>query len=193
MPDVRRVAEHLDSSGADLSEYCGLHVHVDASNLDGRQLTNLLCLAYRYQSVVTNLLHIHPDRMEYCQPLDEYTANYVARRKPETAWQFNQYLRTCCTSRYRTVNFWALSAHDTVEFRWYNATLNPDLIAAYIDLSVGFVARACRQQRASTEPAPFSARTARENTRQLLSGLGFAGPEYRKTRQVLMERLAHAC
>lgn len=195
---LRTVGKALADDGAQVSQFCGVHVHVDASSLDAIALRNLLFIAHRNEPLLTDALAIHQERLRYCRPLEADLIERMEMRNPQTvedvlnAWYGipNDHYHAIDhrATRYHGVNFHAIREHGTVEFRWYNSVLDPDWLTAYVQLSLALVARSCRQKRANARHKPFAG-NPRWSMRVFLINLGLIGDNFQATRRLLMQRL----
>jgi hypothetical protein len=77
---------------------------------------------------------------------------------------------------------------DTISFHWFAATLNPEVIQAYIQLAFAVNKMALAQKHST----PHETETANEKYtfRVWLLRLGFIGEEYKVSRKLLLERLS---
>lgn len=125
----------IDDAGYGVDSSCGLHVHVGAAELvDDESLQEALYLvAYAAEPVMMAMQPSSRRNSNYCQPISDHAVN-----KP-----VKDALVQAKVTRYHTVNFQALRAHGTIEFRGHTGTTEASKIkhwaaicAAIIDLAV---------------------------------------------------------
>lgn len=141
LAEVTRAARALASIGATANRSCGLHVHVDARDLNIETIVNV---ASRYSQFETEIDLFMPRsrreaRSEYCAP--------VASMFHEGAYgtTISSLLRDGVDGllnldRYYKVNLSAFGRHGTIEFRHHSGTTNAKKITNWIQFCLEFVA-----------------------------------------------------
>jgi hypothetical protein len=167
--DVREMARKLRNAGArNMSERCGVHVHVDVADLTYRQLASLGEWWWVAQGVIHAAIPPERTRASFCAPWpDNYLAHIrsCANRSRREDMGANPAAR-----RYENLNYLAMQAHGTVEFRLFNGTVHAGKLAAYITLAVHTVARATREVKGEGDRLPMYPAT-REGMVKLLDDL----------------------
>lgn len=199
LPLLEKIVKALRAVGAKVSAKCGIHIHVDGSMFTGEQLVTLAKLVYQQEPLITMAFGISDNRRaKYCKPTDDAFIAKLKQYKPKTKEELNPlwYGKRDYTpshydsTRYHGVNFHALYDHGTVEFRWFEATLNPEKITAYVQFVLALAKKAmlakaaCGNQRTDVQPE-----NAKYVWRCYLLRLGMIGDEYAAARKVLMALL----
>lgn len=152
LAQLKTVCRVLNENGANVSRYCGLHVHVDAEGLSFQRIRNVVKLLVKYEGCMDQLVahSRRGDQNYYCRSVRSAIANHLYCDPSDLARIFDRINRTTSTSalwalmggnRYRKINLDALSRHRTIEFRQHNGTTNYEKIAAWVGVAVGMVER----------------------------------------------------
>jgi hypothetical protein len=153
---VREIINTIKRDGAQVPRGTGCHVHVDASSprITWKVLTRLLRLVRHYERLIRKMVGVSSYRSNNCERVNLYALRRmegaVADDAEDDFWKAwydgppppRDY--KLHSSRYHGVNLHAAWYHGTVEFRWFNGTLNPDKAEAYVDLC-------CALMRTATE------------------------------------------
>ena len=84
IPTLQNIVRAIRKAGGRVNSSCGIHVHVDASTLDGRQLGNLAKIVYKQESLILHSLNISQGRLEtYTRPTEESFINDVNKYRPK--------------------------------------------------------------------------------------------------------------
>lgn len=130
MATLRSICRAIQKLGCRVSKACGLHVHVDATDLTAEQVLHVWT---RYQAFEEKIDAMVPSNRRansgaYCMSL----------RNRAVHGQTKEALARCA-DRYFKVNLQSLSRHGTIEFRQHSGTINADTIANWASFCVGFV------------------------------------------------------
>jgi hypothetical protein len=191
MPALQAIVRALREGGAKVNNCCGLHVHVEATDLSGPQLRALQLLWSRWEEHFMLAADVHPERLRYCGRSSRRFVQAVKSARPDAmtpeavraAWYDRaeaprrEQLQRYDGSRYVALNFHSLTWHGTVELRLWNATLHAGAVRAAVAASVGLVACALTVKRAHGNPVPVNDQSAGNFRQFLLRGLGLTGPE----------------
>lgn len=119
--DVKTAMQAIRSIGGRVTRACGMHVHLDMSDLDGEQIARVLETYVAFQSEVDQFLA--PSRRssadnQWCRP-------WYGSALAAAAAQF-RYDRSAPqhADRYRTLNVAAFPKYGTLEFRQHQGSLN---------------------------------------------------------------------
>lgn len=152
---VRAVAAALEDTGYRVNRSCGLHVHLDASDLSRRECA---AIAWRYNLLQDSLKSFLPrSRWDGSNIYAQFASSsaltkiWAAAQDPNTAAYWTH------TERYVAVNL--EHAHKSrserrIEFRQAAGTVNPDKIIGWYKFLCEFIAETVRLIRA---PAPQAA------------------------------------
>lgn len=195
IPKIQQIVRDFRHKGGFISEKCGIHVHVDASNHDVRSLRNIMNIMVAKEDLFYKALDIKESREFYCKKADMNVLEKINRSKPRTKEQLSRlwyggnsrrhdhYDRT----RYHALNLHSVFQKGTVEFRMFNSTLHAGKVKTYIQFSLAISAQAINQKKAS------AIRTQSTNEkytfRTWLLRLGMKGKEFETARRFLLENL----
>lgn len=179
------VLSSLRHRGAEISDVCGLHIHVGEEGHTARSLRNLLNLFMQKEKVMQEAFQIDPYRLnEYCQTVSEELIPIMNRRKKQTLEKLEEQWQQFDSSRYRMLNLDSFFDHKGIEFRLFNATLDPDIVKAYVIFCLAVSQKAKTMQRAV--PIKSNMENNRYEWRNFLNRLGLAGDEFKEVRRQLM-------
>ncbi len=201
IPTLQNIVRAIRKAGGRVNSSCGIHVHVDASTLDGRQLGNLAKIVYKQEPLILHSLNISQGRLEtYTRPTEESFINDVNKYRPKNLYQlsclwYNQSntdgarFRHYHKSRYHGVNFHSLFYRGTIEFRWFEATLHAGKVKSYIQYCLLLANRARRVKFAVSKKRCLSMESAKYDMRVHLLRIGAIGDEYKTMRHFLLENM----
>lgn len=143
---IVQVLDDLAERGAIVNSTTGIHIHVDGTNLDIRDIKKIKQMFVQYEKLFFSALG---DRAN-----GRYTNYYC---KPSAQWDDNR----DSEDKYRSLNFvnWHnYSQKKTIEFRLFTGeghNLNPENVITYIMMCVGLVVRSrnCTRIHRFTRPA----------------------------------------
>lgn len=195
IPTLQEIVRKLRRAGAKVNDFCGMHVHIGAQNLNAKQIRHLVNTFASREEIFAHALKVHENRRDYCRPTDERFLNRLNQKKPATLdelkivwygdngnhdWHYDE-------SRYKNVNLHALFTKGTIEFRIFNATLHAGEVKAAIQFCaalVAFAKNSCRSiyRKVQTDNEKFAMRT-------FLTRLGLNGDEFKTARLHLTKNL----
>lgn len=119
LEELRILLDALKSAGARVNKSCGLHVHIDASDLDICRAVNIINNYYYLRHLINSSLPASRTNNRYCQ-VKNYT-DLVGRDN----WYLtlDAFVDAVC-DRYVAVNIRAYKRHGTIEFRQHQGSLN---------------------------------------------------------------------
>ena len=141
---------------------------------------------------------MQPARLaRFCRPVDESFIQRIERSRPSTEDALNRawygrlvtYPNRYDGSRYQGVNLNSHYYRGTTEFRFFEGTLDPDKVQAYVQFALALVATARDAKSTSSERRVFNPETAKYDFRCFLLRLGFVGAEFKTARKHLLARL----
>jgi len=140
---VQKAADAINQAGATANKSCGLHVHVDARDLNGRDVANVVV---RYGKFETEIDKVMPRSRRgadapcagecYCYGVESLATHF---RDFPVNGTIPQAVRTFGSSRFRKVNLLAYNAHGSIEFRHHSGTVQSGKILPWIQFCVNFV------------------------------------------------------
>jgi hypothetical protein len=132
----------LRQAGAIVNRTCGLHVHHDASDLDGMRLRGLVRLYQRSERVLDSLHPASRQASYFCQTMQGMDVwEHACDAGLDDAGAYAKLIEDRYT-RYRKLNLAAYRRHGTVEFRQHAGTLNAEKIWAWVVLTQAMVEKA---------------------------------------------------
>lgn len=200
---VERVLQHV-AREAIVNRSCGLHLHVSGDALGTPlALANLARLVGSREEHLMRALNVQERRKrDYAKPMDESFRSALARQTPETmmrlavAWYGSE--RECADyrgnrwhdSRYHALNLNSYFHRETVEFRFFEATLDSNRFWANVQL----VAALARKAAVSDRALPMTQRALtpeceKYDVRRFLVFLGMNGKEFAKARSFFTDHL----
>jgi hypothetical protein len=197
------VMRALHARGARADSSCGIHIHIDADAFSGEALGHLARLVYSREPHLYKALGVSDHRrMQYAKPID---TGFVARLRDAPTPRYkrdigriwydgpvDEHQRTHYhQSRYHGLNYHAVFYHGTVEFRWFNGTLNAHKLLAYLHLCLALGLKALSMTRGiALTQHPLDPRDEKYGMRRFLVWLGLNGDDFAFTRAHLTELLA---
>jgi hypothetical protein len=150
LPLVSAVVSALRDAGASVNESCGLHVHVGIPGCEVEHLNRLVEIVEDWEPAVLD--RVLPSRRRFAGPLDPGFMAGFRKRHPVTPDEFwalwygdvNWLSRR---DRYDAVRYRGLNLHSfhrlgTVEFRYFNGTVDPAQILDQVRSCLGLVEQA---------------------------------------------------
>lgn len=196
LEDLQEVVRKLRHAGAFVNQSCGIHVHVDAAAHTPETLKNLVNLMAQKEDILYKSLQIAPERLRYCQKVNEHLIAVINKKKPKTlealadAWYADSTgSRTAHynESRYRGLNLHATFTKETIEFRLFNSTTHAGEIKAYIQFCLAVSHQALTQKKASCKRSVSD--NEKYTMRCWLLRLGLNGDEFKTCRLHLTKNL----
>lgn len=179
------------------SSQCGIHIHLDGEPHTAKSLKNFINIIASKNDLLYKALQIKPERMHWCQKMDEKLVNKLKTRRPKTEEQIRKIWYEdyggFSTVHYHESRYHFLNLHSyftgnhTVELRGFNSELHAGKVRAYIVLSLALNYQALTQSGASsrkpqTENEKFAMRT-------YLNRIGLIGDEFKACREHLYKHL----
>jgi len=155
-------------------------------------------MVYKNEDMIFDALKVLPERRRrYTRPMDEEFIDKVAKRKPKSFKKLNEFYfgryiphpPHYSQERYKGLNFVNIFRDIcTLEMRYFNASLNPDKIIAYVHLCLALSTKALNARAASHRKIPTD--NPKFNFRVwLVSTLGMKGDTFMTTRYYLTRNL----
>jgi hypothetical protein len=199
MADLQEVVRSVRRIGAQATQTCGCHVHIDGTHFDGRTLANLVKIFYKQQELIIQALGVRPDRLEkYTKRIDGDLIRRIHRKHPKTLndmneiWygQFNPDPQHYDSHRYCVLNLSSMFFRGSIEMRAANSTLHAGVIRAYVTFVLALAAKALNNRHASSQPREFDPTSARYDFRVFACiNLGLIGDEFKSVRMHLLKNL----
>jgi len=200
LPKFQECIRQVRHAGAKVNNSCGLHVHVDAANHNRQSLKNLIGIMYSKEDILFKALQVDESRArQWCQKVREPMLQQIRQLSSaethdltqlENIWyegrsgKYEHYH----PSRYHALNLHSVFYRGTVEWRCFNSTLHAGKAAAYVNLCLAMSAKAIAQR--STVMKKTQSDNELFTFRVWLVRLGLNGPEFKNTRNHLLENLS---
>lgn len=159
----------LQRAGGKTDPRAGVHIHIDASDLSHRQIAYVARTTTKFEDAIYRIASsgwqkIRPSAYTYAKPLTDDQVTKLARCKDEGQLKRAWYgiagsrdegvtYRHGHVSRYYALNLHSWFFRGTVEFRFFNSTLNPKRLSGYIVLCNGIVQDARDDSRRTVNKA----------------------------------------
>lgn len=151
---VRKVGQALVAAGARVDRRCGFHVHVDARDLSGADILNIIRRYAAHEAQIDALMPTsrRGTNNTYCRAMEDVVR--AVRNVSESATT-----RQVCErvyERYYKLNVQAFTRHGTVEFRQHSGTVDYRKMVNWIQFCVQFVedSRTVQVQTAGAPAVP---------------------------------------
>ena len=139
---LRTVLRTIKELGAKTDRSCGIHVHHDASDMNGKQLANVAELYKSHESIIDQFMSEsrRNSNNNYCASMNnginffENASNSLFNNLngQSPMGEKQTLVNLLARGRYNKVNFQAYIAHGTVEFRQHQSTLNVNKIWSWV-------------------------------------------------------------
>lgn len=128
-----KVAKALREAGAKVDATCGLHVHIDASDLNGAQMKNILLRYAKYENEIEEFFPVSRKESEYSRSVTRYIddQSFLWRTEP-------QQIAIWC-DHYDCLSLESYMTHGTIEFRHHSGTLSAEKIETWVLFIQNFV------------------------------------------------------
>ncbi len=159
---LQEIVRALHAAGARADASCGIHIHIDGSRFDAKELTSLTKIIHKQERLIEAALGIQQHRLaRYCRPIDPSFIERIESRRPRTVADVNAawYGRQVSSparydqSRYHGVNLNSYFYRKTIEFRYFEGTTHAGKVKAYVQFCLALAAKALGAKSASQPPA----------------------------------------
>jgi len=130
---LRKVCAVLQSMGCFVNGYCGLHVHVNASDLTAEQIKTVFHRYTKFEGVIDLMVPSNRRGSIYYSKCGDNIVDAVED------CQTTEALMRVQGDRYYKVNLCALQRHGTIEFRQHSGSINADTIMNWVSFITSFV------------------------------------------------------
>ena len=138
---VKKVVELLNDAGCDVNRSCGIHVHVEVTDLDQHELANVWNRYRKFESDIDAFMPRSRRDGVYCKSLGnrDITVELNTARRSMSTIRYEGNNQSRMTDRYYKVNMQAFLKYGTIEFRQHSGSLNRSKIANWINFLLEFV------------------------------------------------------
>jgi hypothetical protein len=205
---VQAIVRAVKAAGARVNCTCGIHVHVGVPGITGKELANLVKVVDKQEEYLFKALGVLESRKDcFARPVDTNLITNLGEHAPKTALQFkrmwygvdanysdaaleNYNFHHYHPSRYHGLNLHATFTKGTVEYRYFNGSLHPGKIKAYIQFCLALTAYGRNSRGAKAGRREFKAESAKYDFRVFLTSLGLNGKEFEVCRLHMLNRLS---
>lgn len=131
---VRKVCAALQAMGSTVNNCCGLHVHVDGTDLSVEQIKTIFHRYTKFEGMID--LMVPANRRGTNVYYTKGGTNII--NDVENCQTMNALMRVL-PDRYFKVNLCALQRHGTIEFRQHSGSINADTILNWVEFLTSFV------------------------------------------------------
>lgn len=178
LAQLRTVIRALSSAGGTVNKTCGLHVHVDANDLNAGQI---LSVVRRYAHFENQINAFMPPSRRGSRWAHSVGGEYVDGLLRQVNRYGNPRNIFGGLNRYMAVNLASYARHGTVEFRQHSGSTNPAKVANWVMFCLHFVNKAIQAQ-VLPAAAPSEEITADTSAARVRRG---RRPNYEARRQLL--------
>jgi hypothetical protein len=134
---VKLLCKKLNTAGTrtDISERCGIHVHVNVQELEIKQLWNFVTLYYMYEELLVRYCGPQREGSLFCLRAKDtdWIINYVVEVLQQNPMRLGRAFNTDML-RYSALNFKALTQYGSLEFRSMRGSANYEEIAPWFSI-----------------------------------------------------------
>lgn len=141
---IERVTRALQEAGATVDKKCGLHVHIDATDLSKSQIERIWVSYAKWEKAFDALLpeSRRARNNHYCGSLSRQFNNMISNNRAREDFKKNPTTTGRDWGRYWKVNLVSYATHGTVEFRQHSGTIEAEKINNWVILLQQFVNKA---------------------------------------------------
>lgn len=147
---VAKAVEALTAAGVQPHQTAGIHVHINASDLDGKQVVGVARTFTKFEDQIYRIASsgwLTVRNYRWCKPIERATVEKIAKARTKeqlaTAWYGAREAHHMSGhghhSRYHGLNLHSYFYRGTIEFRIFNSSINIKRIEAYIILAMAIV------------------------------------------------------
>lgn len=123
------------------SPKCGMHIHIDISDLNINQIKNIYNLYFKYEkNAIKSIMRKHRAHNSYCQSITR--EELIRINQLESLSEFNKFSRH--SSRYKTLNAQAFVKFGTLEFRHHHGTTDINEVLTWLEITQKIVETATK-------------------------------------------------
>ena len=136
LEQIEKICEVLVSNGIVIDKSCGFHVHVNARDLSGPTLANVMVRYARHELLIDSFMPKSRRASEnrHCKSVNRLAENFenVLVRNPTSVANLQ-------SDRYYKLNLSAFIRHGTIEFRQHSGTIAYEKIKNWVLFCLNFV------------------------------------------------------
>lgn len=127
LEELDRGVEFIDfakAQGATISDSCGYHVHIGASDLNFMDISNVICLGVQIEASMFKLGGMHRENNTYCKPLSERFRGFIDVKVPKDKNKYGndlyKNLNASFTERHKQSKYVDARGHQGIRYYWLN-------------------------------------------------------------------------
>jgi len=139
LDEVRKVCKVLVQMGVTVNSSCGLHVHVDANDLQAEDVKSLVFRYMKYEGDIDSFMprSRRGNSNSYCRSITGVAEAMQRARETDNVRLLVE--NTVYQQRFYKLNVAAFLRHGTIEFRQHSGTVNATKVANWIQFCLHFV------------------------------------------------------
>lgn len=166
--ELKKVCRALARGGARVNQACGLHVHVEARDLNGNHLRHLVTRYSTFESQIDAFMprSRRGNSNHFCGSVANQIQYFSNHGRHDRNWNSNQasLVAQAYGSRYMKVNLQSWIRQRTVEFRQHSGSVNASKIANWVKFVLQFTEESVRRtpqvENVEANNAPVQDRSA---------------------------------
>lgn len=203
---LSKIVNALEANGAVVNTSCGMHVHVDVSNITAIQLRNIVNLTACREDMLCKALDVRENRLDrWCRKTELDFAdevNGMARQNLSLTAIKSAWYRTLGYShghynstRYHILNLHSFFEGKGIEFRLFKSTLRANEVKANVILALAICCTGCYQTKTRKFNSYYNGYGSRGNgackkdMTSFMNQLGIVGCEFRGVREYLVKNM----
>jgi hypothetical protein len=202
---VVSVVTSLKVAGGRVDNSCSVHIHVGAGQMTGTELANLIKIVNKQENYLYAAFNTAENRLNhYCKPVEPKMMERLEKALHEhknfsktdmaNVWyaDYDFYQRRDLkyhVSRYHGLNFHSVFQKGTVEYRYFNGTLDGLKVKSYIQLVLAITAHARNSKGAHKGRRAIRCGSSKYDVRVFLNTIGLIGKEFMEVRRYMRENL----
>jgi hypothetical protein len=141
---IKRLLNKIQYMEGRIKESCGLHIHIDAKDLNNQELANIISNFVKQQDKIIDKFEVNYDRLDqYCHRLPSKVVE-ITKEDISTLREYDR----CEVWEETEKKYYALNIeqlyygnYNTLEFRLFNGTLDFNTMSKYIRWTLKFIER----------------------------------------------------
>lgn len=122
--EIEQLFQAIKENGGEINENCGGHIHIDVSNLSIEQIKKIIKKFYVYQEEILTKYKPWKTRKKFCEPVTSRVL--LLKTKTDFLKNYNDgdFLSEVFLKKYWALNLGTYKTYRTLEFRFFNGTLD---------------------------------------------------------------------
>jgi len=142
LDQIENLFNGIKKCGGHINKYCGLHIHIDATSLSVYKIRKIIKKFYKKQDAILKKYSPWYTRLEYCQPIKRDFLRLKNKHEFFGRYKRDESFNHIFTAKYFALNLGNLPIFGTIEFRFFNGTLNFNHFKAKLKWLLEFIDKA---------------------------------------------------